>query len=181
MKISFIKYNKLPKSRDWTRSDSSPLGSLVRDNNGGEKTGNEVQRRHRDASQNKEMWMKHANSLKRKYPDGWQPKNKLSRGAMIGIKELHEFNSVEFSVDSLSKRFKRSPESIRRILKSKWVPSEERASKQNERVAERAERRRCGESHSSARESTPNNTTSNSSFNSNLKQIESYLRNKNVS
>lgn len=102
---------------------------------GGDKPRQKEARR-QDASgpENKEMWMRHASRIKNKYPDGWQPKNKLSRGAMNGIKELHDYDRVEFSVESLSRRFKRSPESIRRVLKSNWVPNQLRASEQNERA-----------------------------------------------
>ncbi|KZW02081.1 hypothetical protein EXIGLDRAFT_829635 [Exidia glandulosa HHB12029] len=65
-------------------------------------------------------------ALKRKFPDGWQPPKKISRDAMDGLRALHHANPDVFSTPVLAQKFKISPEAVRRILKSKWVPSKER-------------------------------------------------------
>lgn len=171
MRVYGIIQNRVPRSKDWTRSDASPVGL------GGVSSLDKQARRHEAGERkDKEMWMRHAERIRSKYPDGWQPKNKLSRGAMIGIKELHGFDNQEFSVNNLSKKFKRSPESIRRVLKSKWVPSEERANEQNERAREGA---KGGGMRSTSRQSRQiketEQKTQNDNFKANLGQIEEYL------
>jgi len=41
---------------------------------------------------------------------------------MDGIRELHRIDPEKFTTPFLADRFRVSPEAIRRILKSKWVP-----------------------------------------------------------
>lgn len=77
-------------------------------------------------------------ALARKFPDGWAPMKKLSHEAQDGLRLLHRANPERFSVPVLARRFRLSPESVRRILKSKWRPTEAEAQRQNER-AQRAE------------------------------------------
>ncbi|EJD55493.1 hypothetical protein AURDEDRAFT_109802 [Auricularia subglabra TFB-10046 SS5] len=64
--------------------------------------------------------------MKKRFPEGWQPPKKLSRDAMDGLRALHNHNPELFSTPVLADKFKISPEAVRRILKSKWVPSKER-------------------------------------------------------
>lgn len=45
---------------------------------------------------------------------------------MDGLRALHHANPTVFSTPVLASKFKISPEAVRRILKSKWVPSKER-------------------------------------------------------
>jgi hypothetical protein len=67
--------------------------------------------------------------MKRSFPSGWSPPHKLSRKAMDGLRELQRFDPEKFTTPILAERFRISPEAVRRILKSKWVPTEERRSK----------------------------------------------------
>lgn len=68
----------------------------------------------------------HRETMKKRFPEGWQPPKKLSRDAMDGLRALHNHNPELFSTPVLAEKFKISPEAVRRILKSKWVPSKER-------------------------------------------------------
>lgn len=68
----------------------------------------------------------HRKKMKEKFPDGWAPTRKLSREAMEGLRTMHAHNPELFTTSMLATRFKISPEAVRRILKSKWVPSRER-------------------------------------------------------
>ncbi|KAL1992779.1 hypothetical protein VTN49DRAFT_3535 [Thermomyces lanuginosus] len=73
----------------------------------------------------KEPWQIQKEALKRKFKEGWNPPKKLSPDAMEGIRHLHAMNPEQFTTPVLAEQFKVSPEAIRRILKSKWRPSEE--------------------------------------------------------
>ncbi|KAI5970599.1 RRG9 [Candida margitis] len=87
-------------------------------------------------------WIKRQLTQKSKY-DRWNPKRKLSRQEMIKVKELKETFPQYRTVD-LAQFFHISPEAIRRILKSKWVPNdldEEMMSQRKERkIFQRQER-----------------------------------------
>ncbi|KAI5965134.1 RRG9 [Candida pseudojiufengensis] len=67
-------------------------------------------------------WIKRELTQKQKY-ERWNPKRKLTRQEMIKLKELKETFSNYRSID-LAQFFHISPEAVRRILKSKWVPNE---------------------------------------------------------
>jgi hypothetical protein len=75
----------------------------------------------------------HKSAMKRLFPLGWAPPKKLSREAMDGLRSLHEHDPDAFTTPELAKRFKISPEAVRRILKSKWRPDERRMAKIAER------------------------------------------------
>lgn len=64
--------------------------------------------------------------MKESFPDGWAPPRKLSREAMDGLRTLHAHDPEQFNLRMLSDKFKISPEAVRRILKSRWAPDEER-------------------------------------------------------
>ena len=68
-------------------------------------------------------WQVQKIALSRKFPDGWSPMTRLSREAQDGLRLLHAADPERFSVDVLSRRFRISVESVRRILKSRWQPS----------------------------------------------------------
>lgn len=72
-----------------------------------------------------EYWRAQKAALKEKFPEGWNPKKKLSPDALAGIRALHAQFPVEYSTEVLANKFEVSPEAIRRILKSKWVPDAE--------------------------------------------------------
>ncbi|KAK1226214.1 Required for respiratory growth protein 9 mitochondrial [Marasmius sp. AFHP31] len=71
----------------------------------------------------------HRASMKRTFPEGWNPPKKLSREAMEGLRELYHLDKEKFSTPVLAQKFKISPEAVRRILKSKWQPTEEKRRK----------------------------------------------------
>ncbi|GKZ17046.1 required for respiratory growth protein 9 mitochondrial [Aspergillus brasiliensis] len=71
-----------------------------------------------------EKWQIHRQALKEKFKDGWNPPKKLSPDALEGIRHLHAVAPEKFTTSVLAEEFKISPEAIRRILKSKWRPSE---------------------------------------------------------
>ena len=80
-------------------------------------------------------WIKRELTQKSKYSH-WNPKRKLSRQEMIKVKELKETFPQYRTVD-LAQFFHISPEAVRRILKSKWVPNEI----DEERMIQRKERK----------------------------------------
>jgi Neugrin len=62
---------------------------------------------------------------------------------MDGLRMLHHHSPDTFTTPVLAERFKISPEAVRRILKSKWVPDKERKEELRARdEARKAERRR---------------------------------------
>ncbi|KAF2096395.1 hypothetical protein NA57DRAFT_21314, partial [Rhizodiscina lignyota] len=72
----------------------------------------------------KETWQVQKAALNSKFPTGWSPRKRLSPDAMDGIRALHAQDPVSFSTAVLAEHFKVSPEAVRRILKSKWRPTE---------------------------------------------------------
>jgi hypothetical protein len=59
---------------------------------------------------------------------------------MEGIRHLHSTQPDKFTTPVLAEHFKVSPEAIRRILKSKWRPSDEEYEARMERWNKRGER-----------------------------------------
>ncbi|CCG82328.1 Required for respiratory growth protein 9, mitochondrial [Taphrina deformans PYCC 5710] len=66
----------------------------------------------------------------------WSPRKKLSPDAMAGIRTLQRTNP-EYDVPRLADLFKVSPDAIRRILKSKWIPTPQEAKDRDERWKKR--------------------------------------------
>lgn len=92
-------------------------------------------------AKDKEPWQVQKAALAAKVgEEGWNPRRKLSPDAMEGIRALHAQYPERFSTPVLAQQFKLSPEAIRRILKSKWRPSEEEAEERNERWERRGAR-----------------------------------------
>jgi hypothetical protein len=89
----------------------------------------------------KEPWQIHKAALKEKL-DGevWNPRKKLSPDTMEGIRHLHQTQPQRFSTPVLAQYFKVSPEAIRRILKSKWKPSDDETEERLRRWDKRGER-----------------------------------------
>ena len=81
----------------------------------------------------REMWMIQKEALKKKFPEGWNPRKKLSPDAMAGIRMLHDEFPKEYTTEALAKKFEVSPEAIRRILKSRWKPTAEEEADRQER------------------------------------------------
>ncbi|KAK3344144.1 hypothetical protein B0T25DRAFT_522142 [Lasiosphaeria hispida] len=86
-----------------------------------------------EAPRGREYWQAQKAALKEKFPEGWQPRKKLSPDALAGIRALHaEFPDV-YTTKVLADKFEMSAEAIRRILKSKWAPSAEEELERQER------------------------------------------------
>jgi hypothetical protein len=88
----------------------------------------------------REDWQIQKSALKKKFPEGWKPRRRLSPDALAGIRALHEQFPEEYTTDVLARNFEVSPEAIRRILKSKWTPSPEAEIRRQERWFDRGKR-----------------------------------------
>lgn len=85
-------------------------------------------------------WKRQIYALREKFgAEKWQPRKKLSREAMDGIRTLKE-HSPELNAGDFAKMFQVPPESIRRILKSRWSPNESEVEKISQRWVRRGER-----------------------------------------
>lgn len=85
-------------------------------------------------------WKKQVLALKRKFKgERWNPAKKLSRTEMEGMRMLRA-QFPQLTAGELSERYKVSPEVVRRILKSKWRPTEEEMVRLHERWKRRGER-----------------------------------------
>ncbi|KAJ5407756.1 Required for respiratory growth protein 9 [Penicillium cosmopolitanum] len=87
-----------------------------------------------------EIWEIQKDALGKKFPDGWNPAKRLSPDALDGIRHLNTTAPDRFTTAVLAEEFKVSPEAIRRILKSKWRPSEGEMDKRRVRWENRHER-----------------------------------------
>ncbi|KAI1846462.1 hypothetical protein JX266_007359 [Neoarthrinium moseri] len=81
----------------------------------------------------KEPWMIQKEALRTKFPDGWNPRKRLSPDALEGIRALHTQYPEEYTTEKLSQKFEVSPEVIRRILRAKWRPTADQEEKRMER------------------------------------------------
>lgn len=89
----------------------------------------------------REPWQVQKSALQQKFADeGWNPRKKLSPDTIEGIRALHEQYAEKYTTAVLSEQFKVSPEAVRRILKSKWRPSEDKMLERRERWAKRHDR-----------------------------------------
>ncbi|KAL1838980.1 hypothetical protein VTJ49DRAFT_2025 [Mycothermus thermophilus] len=88
----------------------------------------------------KPHWMIQKEALKKKFPEGWNPRKRLSPDAVIGIRLLHKQFPEEYTTEVLSQKFEVSPEAIRRILRSKWTPSPEEDEDRQRRWFERGKK-----------------------------------------
>lgn len=70
-------------------------------------------------------WQTQKAALTTKFPVGWIPRKRLSPDTLDGIRTLHAQYPSKYTTPVLASQFKVSPEAIRRILKSKWRPSDE--------------------------------------------------------
>lgn len=78
-----------------------------------------------DVDADKPRWLVQKEALKKKFPNGWAPPKRLSPDALAGIRALNAQFPDVYNVPTLSAHFKVSAENIRRILKSKWQPSQD--------------------------------------------------------
>lgn len=102
----------------------------------------EVEARERERKKNMEPWQSYKATLDKKFGDqGWQPRKRLSPDSLEGIRALHTSDPGTYTTPLLAQHFEISPESIRRILKSKWQPSEDERVKRSERWEKRGLRK----------------------------------------
>lgn len=88
----------------------------------------------------REDWQIQKEALKQKFgSDGWNPRKRLSPDALEGIRSLHAQYPDTYTTPVLAEHFKVSPEAIRRILRSKWKPSEEEEEDRRRRWDKRGE------------------------------------------
>ncbi|GAB7337090.1 hypothetical protein MBLNU457_g2491t1 [Dothideomycetes sp. NU457] len=74
----------------------------------------------------KEPWQSYKAALKEKFGDvAWTPRKRISPDALAGIRALRASQPEVYTTERLAEHFKMSPEAIRRILRSKWQPTEE--------------------------------------------------------
>lgn len=91
-------------------------------------------------SDNLPTWKKQVLALRRKFNgERWNPAKKLSRIEMEGMRVLKS-QFPQLTATELAERYKVSPEVVRRILKSKWQPTEEEMGRLHERWKRRGER-----------------------------------------
>ncbi|KAG8895058.1 Required for respiratory growth protein 9 mitochondrial [Tulasnella sp. 403] len=83
----------------------------------------------------------HREAMKRRFPDGWNPKRKLSRDVMDQLRAMHRQDPETHSTENLANQFKVSPEAVRRILRSRWAPNEERMGELLRKEAEKKDDR----------------------------------------
>lgn len=87
-----------------------------------------------------ESWKVHKYAVKKKLNgQQWDPLKKLSPDARQGVRELHAEDPKLWSTPNLAQHFEISPDAIRRILKSKWEPTEQEKRSQEERWVKRGE------------------------------------------
>ncbi|KAF9737981.1 hypothetical protein PMIN06_011674 [Paraphaeosphaeria minitans] len=85
-----------------------------------------------DIEKDRPAWMVEKEAVKRKLNgEAWNPRKKLSPDTMEGIRHLNNTQPMRFTTPVLAQHFQVSPEAIKRILKSKWRPSDE---EQEERI-----------------------------------------------
>jgi hypothetical protein len=87
-----------------------------------------------------ENWQTQKAALKEKFAGGWNPPKKLSPDALDGIRHLHAKAPEQFTTAVLAQEFEMSPEAIRRILKSKWRPTEDEMESRRKRWENRHDR-----------------------------------------
>ncbi|KAK6457313.1 required for respiratory growth protein 9, mitochondrial [Scheffersomyces xylosifermentans] len=92
--------------------------------------------REKEFEKNKPEWKKRDTSIRKRY-GAWNPTRKLSRQQMQDIRSIKEQMPTLKTID-LANMFSISPESIRRILNSKWQPTEN----EEKLLVERAQRRK---------------------------------------
>ncbi|KAK6002355.1 hypothetical protein QM012_001993 [Aureobasidium pullulans] len=89
-----------------------------------------------------DRWKVQKAALEEKFGEqSWNPRKRISPDALAGIRALHAKSPDVFSTAVLAEHFKVTPEAIRRILKSKWQPTEEEAEERRERWEKRGEKK----------------------------------------
>jgi hypothetical protein len=109
-----------------TRSDKFPIGSDKFRDRYAPRESDRFRTRDAPEENRREHWQVQKKALKEKFEgEAWNPRKKLSPDTMEGIRHLHQTHPEKFTTAVLSEHFKVSAEAIRRILRSKWQPSDE--------------------------------------------------------
>ena len=88
----------------------------------------------------REQWQIQKEALAEKFGSShWAPRKRLSPDALEGIRSLHAQYPEKYTTPELARQFAVSPESIRRILKSKWKPSEDEEADRRKRWEKRGQ------------------------------------------
>lgn len=96
----------------------------------------------KERNRNSDRWKVQKAALEEKFGEqNWNPRKRISPDALAGIRALHAKSPDVFSTAVLAEHFKVTPEAIRRILKSKWQPTEEEAEERRERWEKRGEKK----------------------------------------
>ncbi|GBB85024.1 hypothetical protein RclHR1_01160018 [Rhizophagus clarus] len=83
-------------------------------------------------------WLKHKFAMKERIGfKHWKPHKRVNREIMDKIRWLHNQFPEEYNAEKLSNHFKISPESIRRIIKSKFIPNSEILERQEQKYREK--------------------------------------------
>lgn len=93
--------------------------------------------REEERRKNKPLWALQKEALKKKFPEGWAPRKRLSPDALNGIRALHKQFPDMFTTAVLAQKFEVSPEAIRRILRANWDPTTEEEEDRQRRWANR--------------------------------------------
>lgn len=95
-------------------------------------------------NKNLPQWQRQMFALKEKLHEsgGWKPGKKVSRDAMDKIRALKR-TFPEINAGTIASHFQISPEAVRRILRSKWAPSEKEQEKIEQRWTRRGQRIRA--------------------------------------
>ncbi|KAL8738138.1 MAG: hypothetical protein Q9181_001044 [Wetmoreana brouardii] len=98
-------------------------------------------KRRQPSNTKRETWQVQKDALAIKFgATGWSPRKRLSPDALEGIRALHAQFPEKYPTPVLANQFEMSAEAIRRILKSKWRPSEGEATRRRQRWDKRGER-----------------------------------------
>ncbi|KAI4739722.1 hypothetical protein E4T50_09844 [Aureobasidium sp. EXF-12298] len=101
-----------------------------------------VKEAQKERNRNTDRWKVQKAALEEKFGEqNWNPRKRISPDALAGIRALHAKSPDTFSTAILAEHFKITPEAVRRILKSKWQPSEEEAEERRERWEKRGEKK----------------------------------------
>lgn len=95
-----------------------------------------IKQKEKEAQQKLPEWTKRDESIRKRYGE-WNPTHRLSRQQIQDIRNIKD-KMPHMKTIELSNHFKISPEAIRRILKSNWIPSET----EEERIRLRGEKRK---------------------------------------
>ncbi|GAM84399.1 hypothetical protein ANO11243_023930 [Dothideomycetidae sp. 11243] len=89
-----------------------------------------------------EAWQVQKAALKSKFGEqAWNPRKRISPDAIAGVRSLHSSDPTVYSTERLAEYFQISPDAIRRILRSKWQPTEAEAAERRERWEKRGEKK----------------------------------------